>query len=106
MSPNPADRPSAREVLRSDILPPRVEDEQLNDLLRSLPDSPETYDRYTGVRTVLNSSLTSSVRRCKVPFAAGHHRGPPSSLARYIVTRFHCSNQQLAQCVSLSKVAR
>lgn len=29
MAPNPADRPSAREVLRGELLPPRVEDEQL-----------------------------------------------------------------------------
>ncbi|KAG1662775.1 hypothetical protein FOA52_006801 [Chlamydomonas sp. UWO 241] len=36
MAPNPADRPSAREVLRGELLPPRVEDEQLQDLLRSL----------------------------------------------------------------------
>jgi hypothetical protein len=45
MSPNPADRPSAREVLASDLLPTRLEDEQLKHLLRSLPDHPETYER-------------------------------------------------------------
>ncbi|KAK9811583.1 hypothetical protein WJX72_006503 [[Myrmecia] bisecta] len=45
LAPNPADRPSAREVLRSEILPPTVGDEQLTDLLRSLPDNPDTYDR-------------------------------------------------------------
>jgi hypothetical protein len=39
MSPKPADRPSARQVLTSDLLPPRLEDEQLKDLLRSLPDN-------------------------------------------------------------------
>ena len=38
MAPNPDDRPSAREVLRSQLLPPTVGDEQLTDLLRSLPD--------------------------------------------------------------------
>lgn len=38
MAPNPDDRPSAREVLRSELLPPTVGDEQLTDLLRSLPD--------------------------------------------------------------------
>lgn len=43
--PNPADRPTAREVLRSDLLPPTVGDEQLADLLRSLPDNPLVYDR-------------------------------------------------------------
>ena len=35
---NPRDRPSAKEVLRSELLPPTVGDEQLTDLLRSLPD--------------------------------------------------------------------
>ena len=35
---NPRDRPSMREVLRSELLPPTVGDEQLTDLLRSLPD--------------------------------------------------------------------
>ena len=38
MASNPDDRPSAREVLRSELLPPTVGDEQLTDLLRSLPD--------------------------------------------------------------------
>lgn len=35
---NPAERPSAREALRSELLPPTVGDQQLADLLRSLPD--------------------------------------------------------------------
>lgn len=38
MAANPSGRPSAREVLRSELLPPTVGDEQLTDLLRSLPD--------------------------------------------------------------------
>ncbi len=29
MAPNPGERPSAREVLASDLLPPRLEDEQV-----------------------------------------------------------------------------
>lgn len=41
----PQKRPSAREVLQSNLLPPRVEDEQLKDLLRSLPDNPTAYER-------------------------------------------------------------
>lgn len=45
MSPKPADRPTAREVLQSTFLPPRVEDEQIKDLIRSLPDNPDTYER-------------------------------------------------------------
>ncbi len=44
MSPNPADRPTAYEVLDSDLLPTRLQDEQLKHLLRSLPD-PHTYDK-------------------------------------------------------------
>ncbi|KAK9906778.1 hypothetical protein WJX75_007809 [Coccomyxa subellipsoidea] len=42
---NPADRPNAREVLRSELLPPTVGDEQLTDLLRSLPDNLDAYER-------------------------------------------------------------
>lgn len=38
MAANPSTRPSAREVLRSELLPVTVGDEQLTDLLRSLPD--------------------------------------------------------------------
>ncbi len=38
MAANPDDRPSAQEVLRSELLPPTEGDEQLTDLLRSLPD--------------------------------------------------------------------
>ncbi|KAL0052345.1 hypothetical protein WJX82_000639 [Trebouxia sp. C0006] len=45
MAANPDDRPSAREVLRSEMLPPTVGDEQLTDLLRSLPDNPVNKDR-------------------------------------------------------------
>ena len=45
MSHNPADRPSARVLLRSDYLPPTVADEAVSDLLRSLPDDPDTLER-------------------------------------------------------------
>ena len=38
MAANPDDRPSAREVLRSEVLPPTVGDDEITDLLRSLPD--------------------------------------------------------------------
>jgi len=40
-----AGRPTAREALRSELLPPTVGDEQLTDLLRSLPDNPAAFDR-------------------------------------------------------------
>lgn len=42
VAPNPADRPSALEVLRSDLLPPRMEDEALNDVLRTLHSGGDT----------------------------------------------------------------
>mmetsp|Transcript_24442 Transcript_24442/g.77195 ORF Transcript_24442/g.77195 Transcript_24442/m.77195 type:complete len:536 (+) Transcript_24442:148-1755(+) len=45
LQPNPMDRPGALEALRSDLLPPRVEDEAVSDVLRSLPDSPATHSR-------------------------------------------------------------
>ncbi|CAI5464591.1 unnamed protein product, partial [Closterium sp. Yama58-4] len=36
LSPLPSDRPSAAEVLRSDLMPPRMEDEALNGILRAM----------------------------------------------------------------------
>uniref|UniRef100_A0A061SEW0 Eukaryotic translation initiation factor 2-alpha kinase 4 n=1 Tax=Tetraselmis sp. GSL018 TaxID=582737 RepID=A0A061SEW0_9CHLO len=42
---SPAQRPTAADVLRSDLLPPRVGDEQLKDLLRSLPNNPIAHER-------------------------------------------------------------
>lgn len=42
---NPTDRPTARQALRSELIPPTVGDEQLTDLLRSLPDNPAALDR-------------------------------------------------------------
>jgi hypothetical protein len=42
---NPAERPAAREVLRGELLPPTVGDQQLADLLRALPDNAETFER-------------------------------------------------------------
>ncbi|ONK57837.1 uncharacterized protein A4U43_C09F4700 [Asparagus officinalis] len=46
MSPSPSDRPSATELLQFD-LPPRMEDEWLNDILRTIqsPDDTYVYDR-------------------------------------------------------------
>jgi hypothetical protein len=58
MSPKPSDRPSAREVLRSDLLPPLVEDEQLKDLVRSLPNNPSTYERV--VEAIFSTSAASA----------------------------------------------
>ncbi|KAL0910004.1 hypothetical protein M5K25_020925 [Dendrobium thyrsiflorum] len=42
MSPGPADRPSATDLLHHD-LPPRMEDEWLNDVLRALQSSDDSY---------------------------------------------------------------
>ena len=42
---NPADRPSAADALRSELLPPELEDEAAEALLRSLPDSEELSSR-------------------------------------------------------------
>lgn len=69
MSPKPADRPSARQVLTFDLLPPRLEDEQLKDLLRSLPDNEIAYER------VVDSLFSISTGR--EPQAAGF-RSPSS----------------------------
>jgi serine/threonine protein kinase/histidyl-tRNA synthetase len=45
LATNPLDRPTARQALRSELIPPTVGDEQLTDLLRSLPDNPAALDR-------------------------------------------------------------
>lgn len=45
LQPNPAERPTAVEVLRSELLPPQVLDEQLTDLLRCLPDNPAMHEK-------------------------------------------------------------
>jgi hypothetical protein len=45
MCANPSERPSAAEVLRSELVPATIGDDQLTDLLRSLPDHPETAER-------------------------------------------------------------
>lgn len=73
MAPNPADRPSAREVLQSDYLPPRVEDEQLKDLLRSLPDNPETYERV--VDALFTVSAAAAATRLQGPGSASPGSG-------------------------------
>lgn len=69
MSPKPADRPSARQVLQSDLLPPRLEDEQLKDLLRSLPDNPVAYER---VIDSLFSIGSSKEQQQQQPLLSGH----------------------------------
>ena len=45
LAPDPQNRPTARQALRSELIPPTVGDEQLTDLLRSLPDNPAAQDR-------------------------------------------------------------
>jgi hypothetical protein len=47
-------------VLQSDLLPPRVEDEQLKDLLRSLPDNPIAYERVIDSLFSISSSKERS----------------------------------------------
>ncbi|XP_024542885.1 eIF-2-alpha kinase GCN2 isoform X2 [Selaginella moellendorffii] len=43
VSPHPQDRPSAREVLQSELLPPRMEDEALKDILRTIHSTDNTF---------------------------------------------------------------
>lgn len=45
MSSNPSDRPTAKEVLQSKYIPPRVGDDQIQDLIRSIDSDSETFDR-------------------------------------------------------------
>ena len=48
LAPNPGDRPTAADILASDLLPPVLEDEAVSALVRSLPDQPELQDRLLG----------------------------------------------------------
>lgn len=45
MSSSPLDRPTAKEVLQSKFIPPRVGDDQIRDLMRSIDSDSETFDR-------------------------------------------------------------
>ena len=54
LAANPDDRPSARQVLRSEVLPPTVGDEQITDLLRSLP------DKYAPFHPSISGSFSST----------------------------------------------
>eukprot|EP00878_Enallax_costatus_P033110 GHUV01036497.1.p1 GENE.GHUV01036497.1~~GHUV01036497.1.p1 ORF type:complete len:129 (+),score=34.58 GHUV01036497.1:666-1052(+) len=88
MSPKPADRPSARQVLQSDLLPPRLEDEQLKDLLRSLPDNPVAYERV--IDSLFSIGSNREHEQQKLPLAArrlptaatGSGEGGPAGLMR------------------------
>lgn len=58
LSPIPSRRPTAKELLRSEFLPARVGDEQVQDLIRSLENDSETYDRV--IDGVFRSAQASS----------------------------------------------
>ncbi|KAL5703428.1 non-specific serine/threonine protein kinase [Ranunculus cassubicifolius] len=64
MSPSPSDRPSATELLQS-ALPPRMEDEWLNDILRTIqsPEDTRVYDRV--VQTIFDEQrlISKSLRQ-------------------------------------------
>ncbi|GIL65935.1 hypothetical protein Vafri_19563, partial [Volvox africanus] len=92
MAPNPRERPSAREVLASDLLPPRVEDEQLKDLLRYLPSNPDATERVVAALFSLtegqppgafsvptNSGSGGQAATHWPPAAGGSARAPASS---------------------------
>jgi hypothetical protein len=81
MSPKPADRPSAREVLQSDLLPPVVEDEQLKDLLRSLPNNPTTYERVVEAVFATATTAASSSAGGPAAVAGGADRDPDGGAA-------------------------
>jgi translation initiation factor 2-alpha kinase 4 len=71
---NPADRPTARQALRSELIPPTVGDEQLTDLLRSLPDNPAALDRilealFTPQRSTPEISTTALLEGVLGPLA-------------------------------------
>lgn len=60
LDPNPAARPSALEALRSELVPATIADDQLEDLLRSLPDNPMARDKMISELFKMQSNTAAS----------------------------------------------
>ena len=85
LSPDPAQRPSAEEVLSSGALPPRVGDAALAELLRSLRESSATYDRVVRAMFATDSAgARAASRGAKLDaasLAASHGDNAPEAMA-------------------------
>ncbi|PAN38837.1 hypothetical protein PAHAL_7G201600 [Panicum hallii] len=64
LSPSPSDRPSAVEVLQSE-LPPRMEDEWLNDVLRMIQTPEDTYVYDRVISTIFNEDRLIAKTQCQ-----------------------------------------
>ncbi|KAG2567098.1 hypothetical protein PVAP13_7NG220600 [Panicum virgatum] len=64
LSPSPSDRPSAVEVLQSE-LPPRMEDEWLNDVLRMIQTPEDTYVYDRVISTIFNEDRLIAKMQCQ-----------------------------------------
>ncbi|XP_062226036.1 eIF-2-alpha kinase GCN2 [Phragmites australis] len=64
LSPSPSDRPSAVEVLQNE-LPPRMEDEWLNDVLRMIQTPEDTYVYDRVISTVFNEDRLIAKMQCQ-----------------------------------------
>ncbi|KFM24635.1 putative serine/threonine-protein kinase GCN2 [Auxenochlorella protothecoides] len=76
---SPADRPTARQVLASELLPPSVGDEELADLLRSLPDNPAAHQRmnaWAEVTSTLAATFALSGAVCQTSSELGPAPAP------------------------------
>ncbi|PKA56267.1 putative serine/threonine-protein kinase GCN2 [Apostasia shenzhenica] len=73
MSPSPGSRPSAMELLQHD-LPPRMEDEWLNDILRAIQSSDDSY--------VYDRVISSIFDTKRLVMQAGHLVGVSSKITR------------------------
>ncbi|KAL6650949.1 hypothetical protein ACP70R_009874 [Stipagrostis hirtigluma subsp. patula] len=64
LSPSPSDRPSAVEVLQNE-LPPRMEDEWLNDVLRMIQTPEDTYVYDRVISTIFNEDRLIAKMQCQ-----------------------------------------
>ncbi|CAN6235470.1 unnamed protein product [Urochloa humidicola] len=64
LSPSPSDRPSAVDVLQSE-LPPRMEDEWLNDVLRMIQTPEDTYVYDRVISTIFNEDRLIAKMQCQ-----------------------------------------
>ncbi|CAL9184454.1 eIF-2-alpha kinase GCN2-like isoform X2 [Musa acuminata AAA Group] len=77
MSPSPSDRPSAIEVLQHE-LPPRLEDEWLNDILRTIQTSEDTYVYDRVVSTIFDEERLITKYHYQQSGSANMTRDDPS----------------------------
>ena len=73
LSPDPSSRPTAQEALKSSLIPATIGDEDLSDLLRSLPDNPSARDRMIAELFKMQTDNPIKLRACDQPGAPDVH---------------------------------